>query len=466
MRQVRTWMATGLALAMVGAACGSGSRARPAPTADCQPELAVKPAKPVTVTVWSYNSSVDDLATEFNRAQDAVRVRVAHKGDPGGTANAYFNAVADHHPLPDVVQLPGFATGAAVDTGSVVPAQACIDAGSYDLADFLPQTLAPTRVAGTQWGMPVGLDDTEILLYDTQAFTRAGLDPAHPPATEAELLDAARALAAVGVAHPVGALWALDSLMLSGPVTDAGSGHDGRPTRAAFDTDAVRQVYRNAYRMIDEGLAVGLPDGPQGDLKAMARHESAMTIHPISDLKDVASALAQGQAPGLSIGVGPVPAATGPGAILVRSNSLFLTKDSSPAVRAGAWSFITWVEAPERQARGPQSSRGFFFPDRRSAADAPAAVAAFAKEPVLGAAWKMLADARSVPVPAIGARVLPLFSPVLKAMVDHTADLDDALHQATRAADAELTAYNADPVRYARCGFRPADANGQPAPCP
>lgn len=466
MKQVRMWMAMGLALAVVGVACGSGSSSGPAPAAECQPELAVHPAKPVTVSVWAYNSSVDDLASEFNRAQGAVRVNVAHKGDPGETANAYFNAVADHRSLPDMVQLPGFATGAAVDTGSVVPAQACIDAGGYDLADFLPQTLAPTRVAGRQWGMPVGLDDTEILLYDTQAFARAGLDPAHSPATEAELVTAARALAAAGVAHPMGALWALDSLMLAGPVTDADSGHDGRPTRAAFETDAVRQVYRNAYRMIDEGLAVGLPGGPQDDLKAIARHESAMTIHPIADLKDVATALAQGQAPGLSIGVGPVPSAAGPGAILVRSNSLFLTKDSSAAARAGAWSFVTWLEAPERQARGPGSPRGFFFPDRRSAADDPAMVAAFAKEPVLAAAWKVLVDARSVPIPAIGARVLPLLSPVLKAMVDHTAELDDALRQAARATDAELAAYNADPGRYARCSFRPADANGQPARCP
>lgn len=472
MRGKRTWLALGMVLGLVGVACGSGSTSRPAPAPapapDCHPELAVKPAKPVKVAVWSYNSSLDDLAAEFNRGQSAVRVTVAHKGDPAETARRFFNAVADHHELPDVVQLPGFATGAAVDTRSVVPAQACIDASGYDLTDFLPQALAPTKVAGTQWGMPVALDNTELLLYDTRAFARAGLDPARPPASVEELLADARALAAAGVAHPMGALWALDSLLLSGPVTDADAGHGGRPTRATFETDAIREVYRVSYQMIDEHLAVGLPDGPLGDLTAISRGDSAMTIHPTQDLKDVATALAQGQAPGLSIRLGPVPTATGPGRVLNRSNALFLTGASTAAARAGAWAFITWLDAPAQQARGLQSSRGFFFPDRRSAADDPAVVAVFATEPLLGAAWRVLADAPWTPVPAIGAqpRVLRAFDTVLSAMSGHTADLDAALANAAHGVDAELASYNADPLRYARCSFRPVDAHGMPPSCP
>lgn len=177
----RMWTASAFALGLVGAACGSGSPSRPAPAAEgaagCHPELAVKPAKPVTVTLWAYNSSIDELAAGFNRAQTAVHVNVERKGNPQETANAYFGAAASHRGMPDVVQLPGFATAAAIDSGSVAPAQACIDASGYDFADFLPETLATTRVAGTQWGMPAGLDDGDY----SSTTRRPSLAPASTP---------------------------------------------------------------------------------------------------------------------------------------------------------------------------------------------------------------------------------------------------------------------------------------------
>lgn len=255
----------------------------------------------------------------------------------------------------------------------------------------------------------------------------------------------------------MGPLWYTDAVILSGPLTNADSGHQGRPTRATFDTAAARQIYQYASQMIEGGLAAPITNDPQGDLKAIGRGELAMTIHPISDLKSVATALAQGQAPGVSLRVAAVPTAAGPGGILVRSNSLFLSKESTPTARAGTWSFVSWLEAPAQQARGLVSAKSFYFPDRRSAAADSTFAAALASQPVLAQAWGVLANGPSTPIPAIGVHgpVMVALDSVLKAITTHTASLDDALAQATRTVDSELAAYNADPHRYAQAGSLP-----------
>ncbi len=167
------------------------------------------------------------------------------------------------------------------------------------------------------------------------------------------------------------------------------------------------------------------------------------------------------------MGVGPVPTAAGPGGVLVRSNSLFLSRASSSSVRAGAWTFITWLEAPAQQARGVLPSDAAFFPHRRSAAADPVVVDAFAKQPLLRATWDVLANAKWAPIPALGAhaQVMAALGEVLKTVSTGETGLDDALAQAAHTVDTELAAYNTDPLRYARCELQPSDANGSPPRC-
>ncbi len=464
-------MVAAAAWAALAAACGSGpapirNHIGAAPT-DCGAIPPSTSTKPVEVTLWSYNPSLAELAAEFNRAQTGVRVKVQAKGNAEKMARAYLLAATGGKGLPDLVQLPGFATAPAVDTGSVVAAQVCIDATGYDLGDFLPQTLATTKVAGTQWAMPGALDDAEVFLFDQKAFARAGLDPAQPPATVAELLEAARALATAGIARPMGPLWFTDELMLSTPMTDGGEGHDGRPTRATFDTDAARRIYRANAQIIEEGLAAPIPRTPQGDLDAIAAGRAAMTIHPIADLRSVAASQARPQIGGSSLAVGPVPTATGPGGVLIRSNSLFISRSSTVATRGAAWSFLTWLHAPKQQAAGMVSSKSFFFPTRRSAATDPMVVEVFTKQPLLAAAWGLFSNAPAVPVPAIGphSHLIGALDSVLKSTSADAASLDEALSTAARSVDAELATYNADPVRYVACASLPSSAGRDVSSC-
>lgn len=192
-----------------------------------------------------------------------------------------------------------------------------------------------------------------------------------------------------------------------------------------------------------------------------------MTIHLISDLRSVAAAQARPPAGGSSVAVGPVPTATGPGGVLIRSNSLFISRSSTAATRGAAWSFLTWLHGPKQQAAGMVSSKSFFFPTRRSAATDPVVVDVFTKQPLLAAAWGLLTSASAVPVPAIGphGHLIGALESVLKSTSADPASLDDALSAAARSVDAELATYNADPARYVACASLPSRAGREDSSC-
>ena len=84
--------------------------------------------------------------------------------------------------LPDAVQLEDQRTQAAIDTGSFLPVQSCMNAAKYSTSDYLPRPLAYWKVNGVQWALPFAVS-APILYYNENAFTKAGLNPANPPPT-------------------------------------------------------------------------------------------------------------------------------------------------------------------------------------------------------------------------------------------------------------------------------------------
>ena len=82
--------------------------------------------------------------------------------------------------LPDAVQLEDQRTQAAIDTGSFLPVQSCMNAAKYSTSDYLPRPLAYWKVNGVQWALPFAVS-APILYYNQNAFTKAGPQPGRPP---------------------------------------------------------------------------------------------------------------------------------------------------------------------------------------------------------------------------------------------------------------------------------------------
>ncbi len=153
-------------------------------------------AEPVTLTFWTIDKPDQAqqsyvLAHEFETKNPDIRIAVKHV-DFADISNDAIRAVATGSG-PDLVSIDNpevalFAShGAFVDLTPMIKASKIIDP-----ARFFPGPLASVTWKGGIYALPRGSNTLALYLND-DAFRRAKLDPARPPATWAELrADAAK----------------------------------------------------------------------------------------------------------------------------------------------------------------------------------------------------------------------------------------------------------------------------------
>ena len=81
--------------------------------------------------------------------------------------------------LPDAVQLEDQRTQAAIDTGSFLPVQSCMNAAKYSTSDYLPRPLAYWKVNGVQWALPFAVS-APILYYNQSGLHEGRAQPRRP----------------------------------------------------------------------------------------------------------------------------------------------------------------------------------------------------------------------------------------------------------------------------------------------
>lgn len=452
-RTVRAVMLGGAAaiLAAAPAACG-GSSANAEAAAGCPQRPTGTAATPTQLTMWAWQIDRKSLAArtdQFNATHPAIHVSVEGTAD-----NQWVTSLHDHSALPDIAEL-GLGLGRlAVDAKAVIPAQDCFDAAHYSLTDFVPAYLALSKVGTTQWGFPLGYPPT-VMYYNRAAFSRAGLDPDHPPATLAQLSQDAEALKGSGIAHPIAPFSLLLGLELTGTaLTNAGNGHAGTATATALNTSTTAAAVTAITDLVRDG-DVGPP--PQTltnhdalwDIRQIGAGQAAIAIHQGWDLQTISDALAGGQAPGVQLAVAPLPTLNGPGATSVKAPALYVSARSTEARRAAAWTFLRWFEEPAQQAALHAS--GGWFPTRLSAAGQPAAINWWKRYPLVGDAWAFVTgNTPATPTPFVGINdfenpaVINLFADVQ----NQKTTVDDSIRSAATRVDHDLSQYNADPVGF------------------
>jgi sn-glycerol 3-phosphate transport system substrate-binding protein len=163
-------------------------------------------AEPTKVLFWhamngALGDSLNKLIARFNRSQNAVEVVGVFKGGYPETLTAAIAAWRAGQ-APHIVQVFDVGTGSMVAAGPAVK----------DLWQLVKDTGAPINPAsyiasvrgyyslpdGRLASMPFN-SSTAVLWYNQDAFEKAGLDPAKPPATWPELVAAAETIKARNV---------------------------------------------------------------------------------------------------------------------------------------------------------------------------------------------------------------------------------------------------------------------------
>lgn len=419
------------AIGLIATGCGDGStdNGSPSPTDgdgaggsalvdpdDCPVDALDDATEPVDLMVWhawlgKAGQTLEALARDFNASQDKVRVHVESQGAAYEEMHKKFTDAMDTPgSLPDLLLAQDTNLQFLIDSGTVIPADACVAADPeaqevYD--DFEPAVISAYTVEDVMW--PAMFNVSQPVLYvNRKHFQAAGLDPDDPPATLAEVREAAETIAAArdsGVAELKGVkkpmVLRLDSAWMENWVTGAGTpmvdndnGRSGLATESEMMSDTVTEVVTWLHDMADDDLLKPIPFSDTfGQLFSMALQESSILIETSTAITTVDAAidgtlrnedigaedlgidLSKVNVGTLDVGVGPNPGLTDAGRGQVGGAAWYIIDRNEPASIAASWAFIRFVLDTPQQVT--LTLEGSYLPIRRSARNDAAVVAEF-----------------------------------------------------------------------------------------
>jgi sn-glycerol 3-phosphate transport system substrate-binding protein len=391
------------------------------------------------------------MVRDYNQSQDQVHVNLVFTGSYDETLDRYLTGLRSDE-LPQLVQLEETTLQTMIDSGSTVPAAACVEASDYDTSDLLPSVLGEFEVEGTLWPMPFNVSNP-VFFYDKNAFRAAGLDPEKPPATLDEVKADALKVKNAGYQAGFGLKldpWYLEQWSAKGNelYVNQENGRKARATATVFDNPTGREIFAWMDDMVKSGAAkTNSADGPSqyDNLLGIRSKVVGMTIDSSATLGTISQVLSSGEGGGVELGVGPMPGPPGKGGVLVGGGALYISKKSAPEKQAAAWQYLKFLVDPQVQAEWAAGTG--YVPIRQSSVDLPAIKDQWAKEPGYKVAYDQLitgADDIATQGPVIGA-----YQAVRDAVLAGEEEMftqgkapDAALKSAASQADSAMQEYN------------------------
>ena len=333
---------------------------------------------PVEIDFWHpyttlTEEAMQDLAAGFNASQDKIIVNVEAQGSYGELLAKYRESIS-FDDLPAIAITDAGSFRDMVDSGTVLPAQSCIEAEGVDL-DAIDEVIRGFySIDGALYPAAMNVS-TPVLYYNRDHFEAAGLDPDVPPTTLAELQDAAQAIQDAGVAEtPLSLIlhgWFVDTWLNGAgvPLVNADNGRAGNATEATFNGPEALELYTLLQEMNDAGLIVAFSNTPgQVSHYLAATGPASMIIETSTASTTIAGVLGgtanlselvegsglDGEIIGnadltINIGVAPMPGLRSPGKVFISGGGYYISNTVSDAEQAAAWEFLKYVGEPAQQ---------------------------------------------------------------------------------------------------------------------
>ena len=344
------------------------------------------------------NQTLEKIAQRYNESQDRVEVTPQYQGTYEEQLRKYTDAMADPGSLPDLVSPDDTVTQFMADSGTVIPAQACIEADPdaaaiYD--DMVPIVPAAYSIDDVLW--PAAYSASGAALYaNEEHFRAAGLDPAELPGTLEELRATAETIAAAGIPGLDAPLvmriesWPLEFLTTGAEqaVVNEDNGRAALGTESTYDNEVSLEIYEWLLEMERDGLLKYTDNtDPIAPFLAMATETSSMLIDTSAAISTVDSAiegtldpdqvglddgtdLSGFSFPDLQLTVGGLPGLEAPGRGQMGGGTFYLVDGEDPAAVAAAWDFLKYFNAVEQQVTWAVEAS--MFPVRQAAVEDPA----------------------------------------------------------------------------------------------
>jgi len=359
------------AAAVVAGAAPAGAASLPS----CNLKALANAKGVVDITFWESASqanltTLQAITSAYNSSQSKVHVTLVTQAGYDDTWQKYLAGLTNGQ-LPDAVQLEDQRTQAAIDTGSFLPVQSCMNAAKYSTSDYLPRPLAYWKVNGVQWALPFAVS-APILYYNQSAFTKAGLTS--PPSTLTQMVADAKTLKAAGsgmglVLDP----WHLETWLSTANqlFVNNSNGRKARATAGVFNTKTSVSIFTQLKTLVTSGDATTNPStGPDeyDNLLGMGSGKYGMTIETSAALGTVTKLLGSGQYSNVKLGIGafPVYSSSVQGGVEPGGSGVYISNKSSPLHQAAAWDYLSYICNTQSQATWAAGTG--YIPVRKSSA--------------------------------------------------------------------------------------------------
>ena len=332
----------------------------------------------VNITFWESASQANltvlqGITSSFNSSQSKVHVTLVTQAGYDDTWQKYLAGLSSGQ-LPDAVQLEDQRTQAAIDTGSFLPVQSCMNAAKYSTSDYLPRPLAYWKVNGVQWALPFAVS-APILYYNQNAFTKAGLNPNSPPTTLPQMVADAKALKASGsgmglVLDP----WHLETWLATANTlfVNNKNGRSSRATAATFNNKTAVSIFSQLSTLVRSGDATTNPaTGPDqyDNLLGIGSGKYGMTHRDVGRARhgDPAPRRA-GKYANVKLGIGafPVYSASVQGGVEPGGSGVYISNKVPAIDQAASWVFLSYLLNTQSQATWAAGTG--YIPVRKSSA--------------------------------------------------------------------------------------------------
>jgi len=331
----------------------------------------------VNITFWeSANSAnltvLEGLTSAFNSSQSKVHVTLVTQNGYDDTWQKYLAGLTNGQ-LPAAAQLEDQRTQGAIDTNSFLPVQSCMNAAKYSTSDYLPRPLAYWKVNGVQWALPFAVS-APIFYYNQNAFTKAGLNPASPPATLPDMVTDAAKLKDSGsgmglVLDP----WHLETWLASANqlFVNNKNGRSSRATKGVFDNKTAVSIFSQLQQLVKSGDATTNPSsGPNAydNLLGIGSGKYGMTIETSAALGTITKLLGSGQYANVKLGIGafPVYSSKVKGGIEPGGSGVYISNKVPALQQAAAWMYLSYLCNTQSQATWAAGTG--YIPVRKSSA--------------------------------------------------------------------------------------------------
>lgn len=320
-----------------------------------------KPAA-TSIAVWfpGTNKAEIDLVTKTivpafeKETGTTVKVTFVDWADLSPKLNAAFAAGA----APDVFGHGPAAVADFVANDRVEPLTTYVSALSKEDATDLGTALPGGQVKGTQYLIPLSMQGN-LVVYRTDMFTEAGLDPNSPPTTWEGVLDAAKKLTKrdgsgkvtrsglVLPSHPIGLQQSFATLIGSA----GGDQISADGTKPAFDSPAGQQALKylvdvySGLNAVAANLGANYLDAPAAQ-QPIVTGDAAMAVQTPNNIQQMLRTK-----PDLKLKLlQPPKFANAPGSITLggAGPGLLINKDSK--AKDLAWKFISYMISPKTSA--------------------------------------------------------------------------------------------------------------------